>query len=89
MPRPHVAALVHDAWNQRVARRLTDRGWGTRIVPHIGYGSTMTLRVLGRVVIGRGSSIGGNVWLTHGVPPGTRVTQAELVTLGFENGGGI
>ena len=41
MPRPHVAALVHDAWNQRVARRLTDRGWGTRIVPHIGYGSTM------------------------------------------------
>ena len=53
MPRPHVAALVHDAWNQRVARRLTDRGWGTRIVPHIGYGSTMTLRVLGRVVMDR------------------------------------
>ena len=53
MPRPHVAALVHDAWNRRVARRLTDRGWGTRIVPHIGYGSTMTLRVLGRVVMDR------------------------------------
>ncbi len=45
--------------------------------------------VLGRVTIGRGSSIGGNVWLTHGVPPGTRVTQAELLTLGFEDGGGI
>ena len=33
--------------------------------------------VLGRITIGKGSSIGGNVWLTHGVPPGTMVTQAE------------
>ena len=33
--------------------------------------------VLGRITIGKGSSIGGNVWLTRGVPPGTRVTQAR------------
>lgn len=33
--------------------------------------------VLGRVTIGRGSIIGGNVWLTHGVPPGSHVTQAH------------
>lgn len=45
--------------------------------------------ILGRVTIGRGSSIGGNVWLTHGVPPGSRVTQAALRELGFEYGGGI
>ncbi|HEX9289438.1 MAG TPA: serine acetyltransferase [Anaeromyxobacteraceae bacterium] len=45
--------------------------------------------ILGRVVIGRGSSIGGNVWLTHGVPPGSRVTQAEVREVGFEYGGGI
>jgi len=45
--------------------------------------------ILGRVVIGRGSSIGGNVWLTHGVPPGSRVTQAEVREVGFEFGGGI
>ncbi|HEY0105165.1 MAG TPA: serine O-acetyltransferase EpsC [Rhizomicrobium sp.] len=32
--------------------------------------------VLGRVTIGRGSVIGGNVWLTHSVPPGSNVTQA-------------
>jgi len=29
--------------------------------------------VLGRITIGRGSVIGGNVWLTHDVPPGTRL----------------
>ncbi|HYY95023.1 MAG TPA: serine O-acetyltransferase [Pyrinomonadaceae bacterium] len=29
----------------------------------------------GDTVIGRGSVIGGNVWLTHSVPPGTRVIQ--------------
>jgi serine O-acetyltransferase len=45
--------------------------------------------ILGRVTIGRGSSIGGNVWLTHGVPPGSRVTQAEVRESGFEHGGGI
>jgi serine O-acetyltransferase len=33
--------------------------------------------VLGRVTIGRGASIGGNVWLTHDVPPGARITQAS------------
>jgi serine O-acetyltransferase len=29
----------------------------------------------GDTVIGRGSVIGGNVWLTHSIPPGTRVLQ--------------
>ena len=45
--------------------------------------------VLGRVRIGRGSVIGGNVWLTHGVPAGSRVYQAEPVETGFQGGGGI
>jgi serine O-acetyltransferase len=31
--------------------------------------------ILGRVRIGKGAVIGGNVWLTHDVPPGTRVIQ--------------
>lgn len=34
--------------------------------------------ILGRVTIGRGSSIGGNVWLTKSVPPGSHVSQATL-----------
>ena len=33
--------------------------------------------VLGRVTIGQGASIGGNVWLTHDVPANTHVTQAR------------
>jgi serine O-acetyltransferase len=32
--------------------------------------------VLGRITIGRGSTIGGNVWLTQDVPPKSIVTQA-------------
>jgi serine O-acetyltransferase len=32
--------------------------------------------ILGRVTLGRGSVIGGNVWLTQDVAPGTHVTQA-------------
>ncbi|MFO0590646.1 MAG: serine O-acetyltransferase EpsC [Polyangiaceae bacterium] len=45
--------------------------------------------ILGRVTIGRGSSIGGNVWLTRSVPPGSRVTQAQARSDTFEGGSGI
>lgn len=33
--------------------------------------------VLGRITIGKGSVIGGNVWLTRSVPPGSSITQAS------------
>jgi len=33
--------------------------------------------LLGRITVGRGSTIGGNVWLTHSVPPGSMITQAN------------
>ena len=33
--------------------------------------------ILGRVTIGHGSTIGGNVWLTRSVPPGSRIAQAS------------
>ena len=45
--------------------------------------------ILGRITIGQGSSIGGNVWLTHSVPAGTRVTQAQVRHDTFEHGSGI
>jgi serine O-acetyltransferase len=34
--------------------------------------------ILGRIVVGRGSTIGGNVWLTNDVPPNSVITQASL-----------
>ena len=33
--------------------------------------------ILGRITIGKGSSIGGNVWLTRSVPLGSVITQAS------------
>src|SRR5262249_21919800 len=45
--------------------------------------------ILGRVTIGRGSSIGGNVWLTHSVAPGSRVSQAQPREELFDGGAGI
>ena len=33
--------------------------------------------ILGRITIGKGSTIGGNVWLTKSVPAGSSVTQAN------------
>ncbi len=45
--------------------------------------------ILGRVTIGRGSSIGGNVWLTRSVPPGATILQAQARSETFDNGAGI
>ena len=45
--------------------------------------------ILGRVIIGRGSVIGGNVWLTQSVPPETSVTQSAYRRETFTMGGGI
>ena len=34
--------------------------------------------ILGRITIGKGSTIGGNVWLTQSVPAGSNVSQAQM-----------
>lgn len=44
--------------------------------------------ILGRITIGRGSVIGGNVWLTHDVPPGSHVSQGQTRDA-FTSGNGI
>lgn len=41
----------------------------------------------GETVIGRGSTVGGNVWLTHGVPPGTTVMLDKPSLRMFTNAG--
>ena len=45
--------------------------------------------ILGRITIGRGSTIGGNVWLTRSVPPGSNISQAQSRQEMFEGGAGI
>ncbi|MCC7009453.1 MAG: serine acetyltransferase [Acidobacteria bacterium] len=45
--------------------------------------------ILGRVTIGKGSTIGGNVWLTRSVPPGSQITQALARSDVFDAGAGI
>jgi serine O-acetyltransferase len=45
--------------------------------------------ILGRVTIGRGSVIGGNVWLTRSVPAGSNIVQAQARSETFDGGSGI
>jgi serine O-acetyltransferase len=45
--------------------------------------------ILGRVRIGAGSVIGGNVWVARDVPSGSRISQAEARHSEFGDGGGI
>lgn len=45
--------------------------------------------ILGRITIGRGSTIGGNVWLTRSVPPGSAISQAQIRNDVYDGGAGI
>ena len=45
--------------------------------------------VLGRITIGHDSTIGGNIWLTHDVPPYSRILQSKAVDAGYQDGLGI
>ena len=59
--RPHRAALLEDALNATVARRLIRRGWVPQIVGHPGYGAPGWVRILGRALL---------------APPGTSEAEA-------------
>ena len=45
--------------------------------------------VLGRITVGHDSVIGGNIWLTHDVPPHSRILQSKAVDVSFQDGLGI
>lgn len=45
--------------------------------------------ILGRITIGKGSIIGGNVWVTNSTAPGTKVLQMKPKDTFFKDGGGI
>ncbi|HVU85708.1 MAG TPA: serine O-acetyltransferase EpsC [Pirellulales bacterium] len=45
--------------------------------------------ILGRITIGRGSVIGGNVWLTRSVAAGSNIAQAQVRNDTFGEGSGI
>ena len=45
--------------------------------------------ILGRITIGHHSIIGGNIWVTHDVPPYSRIQQSKAVESAFDGGLGI
>ena len=45
--------------------------------------------ILGRITIGHDSTIGGNIWLTHSVPPHSKILQSKAVDAAFTDGAGI
>ena len=45
--------------------------------------------LLGRITVGTGSIVGGNVWLTHSVPPHSRIVQSPSRESFFRDGDGI
>ena len=45
--------------------------------------------ILGRITIGHDSVIGGNIWVTHSVPPYSRIQQMKAVETNFDGGLGI
>ena len=53
---------------------------------YVVYGAAT---VLGRITIGKGAVIGGNVWVTRSTPPASKITRAEFRQEKFSQGDGI
>ena len=45
--------------------------------------------ILGRITIGKGTIVGGNIWLTHSVPPNSRIVQNKAIEDTYTGGLGI
>ena len=93
---PSSATRAPVSWRDFRSQTLPSRRQGVLIKGHARHpiveddvviyaGAT----ILGRVTIGRGSVIGGNVWLTRSVPPGSNISQAQVRSDVFDAGSGI
>jgi serine O-acetyltransferase len=71
----------------------TEKGEPMRILRHPIVEDDVTIyagaTILGRVTIGRGSVIGGNVWVTYSLPPNSNVVQRKAREALYADGGGI
>ncbi|MGM9702944.1 MAG: serine O-acetyltransferase [Prevotella sp.] len=45
--------------------------------------------ILGRITIGHDSVVGGNIWLTHSIPPYSKILQSKAIDASFTDGLGI
>ena len=45
--------------------------------------------ILGRITIGHNSVVGGNIWLTHSIPPFSKILQSKAIDASFTDGLGI
>jgi serine O-acetyltransferase len=70
-----------------------EKGEPMRIARHPIVEDNVTIysgaTILGRVTIGRGSVVGGNVWVTYSLPPNSQVVQRKAREALFYDGGGI
>jgi len=73
--------------------RMDDNGLPLKIPRHPILEDNVVVyanaNILGRITIGRDSTIGGNVWLTNSVPPGSRILQQKAIVSSFFDGLGI
>ncbi len=73
--------------------QVDDSGRPVNVPRHPIIGDHVTVyansTILGRITIGHDTVIGGNIWLTHSVPPHSRILQSRAVDVSFSNGLGI
>jgi serine O-acetyltransferase len=73
--------------------QIDDNGRPVNVPRHPIIGNHVTIyansTILGRITIGENTVIGGNIWLTHSVPAGSRILQSKAVDVSFSGGLGI
>ena len=91
-----IAHRLHELKVPVIPRIITEQAHsktGIDIHPGAQIGEYFAIDHGTGVVIGEttiiGSHIGGNIWLTHSVPPNSRILQSKAVDAAFTDGAGI
>ncbi len=83
MARPHIAAVIENAFFGSIESVLRARGWRERIIGYTGYGTPGQARIMARVLLSREGEDYG--WSAHAEPGTTRqeVEEADLQKRGW------
>jgi hypothetical protein len=79
-----IGSLRKDSFNRKLALAIANLAPSDFTFEHLQiddlplYNQDHDATILGRVTLGQGAVIGGNVWITDDVPPGASVSQASL-----------
>lgn len=83
MARPHIAALIENAFFGSIESVLRARGWQERVIGYTGYGTPGQARILARVLLSREGEVNGQAAFAGAGATRQEIEEADLRLRGW------